>query len=368
MSKLWKKNVVKTDIASYMHYIRGEKKVGKTTLFNDLVKYIGNGDMDKGLLISVGDEDGYKALDGLIVARAEDWDSFLEILDDLLDNPQDNDFKFIAIDTVDELVNLAKAETMAIHKRKTGKAADSLNGALGGYGAGRDKVKELLRDAVSRLKSTYGLYCIGHTKVRDITEKGAGESYQQLTTSLNFDFDSVFADKADIIATISVDKSIVDVEEIETVKGKSKKVGQLGGVTRWIHLRDDGYNVDCGSRFPLIVDKVELSAENYIKAIEEAIQKASGKSGKELEESIKTEEKERLDSAVERAKENSEVNVKKNKELVEVFKSQFPKVTDDNVKSEVKKVMTEYGITSLKEEVIETVKTEGLEKIVELSK
>lgn len=367
MSKLWGKNKVKVDIASYMHYIRGEKKVGKTTLFYELVKHIGKGDTSKGLLISVGDEDGYKALDDLIVAKAESWDDFIEIVDELINDRKGNDFKFIAIDTVDELVKIATKEVMDLHKRKNGKKAESLNAALGGYGAGRAKVKELIGDEVARLKSAYGLFCIGHTKIRDITEKGAGEAYQQLTTSLNFDYDSIFADKADIIATVSVEKNIVDVEEFELGKGKTKKVGQLGGVTRWIHLRDDGYNVDCGARFGKIVDKVELSAANYVEAIEEAIKKASNKTDDELKTEAEIEEKSKIEEVVSKAKELSEVNSVLNLELVEEIKVKFPNATEE-VKVEVKKIMEEYEIINFKPEVIEEVKTEGLEKIVELLK
>ena len=129
---LWKKNEVKVDIASYMHYIRGVKKVGKTTLFRDLVSHISNGEMDKGLLISLGDEDGYKALDGLMVATASDWSEFVEIVDELVENPEENEFKFIALDTVDELFNIATEEVFRIHKRKKGEVCESLNSALGG--------------------------------------------------------------------------------------------------------------------------------------------------------------------------------------------------------------------------------------------
>lgn len=365
MGKLWTKNEVKVDIASYMHYIRGQKKVGKTTLFNDLVSYIGKGDMENGLLISVGDEQGYKTLDGLIVANAKSWDDFVEIVDELVENPTENDFKFIAIDTVDELFHIATEEVFRIHKKKKGEKCESLNSALGGYGAGRAKLKELVREQIARLKESYGLFCIGHTKLRDITEKGSGEAYQQLTTSLNFDYDSVIADKADIIATISVDKDIVDVEEIDMGKGKTKKVGSIGGVTRWIHFRDDNFNVDCGARFGNIVDKVELSAENYINAIEDAIKKSAHKSDEELVVAKKKEIKEREEKALKQAEELSSVNPQRNLKLAEQIKELYGEATKEQ-KALVKELMVEYNITSFAPEHLGEVKTEGLEKIVEV--
>lgn len=366
MSKLWGKNEVKVDIASYMHYIRGQKKVGKTTLFNDLVDYIGKGDMSKGLLISIGDEDGYKALDGLMVAKAKTWADLIEIKDELVENHKDNDFTFIAIDTVDEIFNIATDEVFRLHKKQKGQKCESLNAALGGYGAGRAKVKELVREVISELKESYGLFCIGHTKVRDIVEKGSAEAYQQLTTSLNFDFDSVIADKADIIATISVDKDIVDVEEVDAGQGKTKRVGSIGGVVRWIHLRDDGYNVDCGARFPNIVDKVELSAKNYVEAIENAIKGASGKSTAEIKKAKAKEVAEREEKAQvasEEIKEKLAVDFPRNKELADEFRTLYV-AADKEVKEEVTKLRGEFNITSFNDQALEGIKTEYLEKIV----
>ncbi len=362
---LWKKNEVKVDIASYMHYIRGQKKVGKTTLFSELVKYIGNGNMEKGLLISLGDEDGYKALDGLVVATARTWSEFVEIVDELVENPNDNDFKFVALDTVDELFNIGVEEVFRLHKKKYNEKCESLNSALGGYGNGREKLKEIVREQVSKLKSSkYGLFCIGHTKIRNIKEKGKAEEYQQLTTSLNFDYDSVIADKADIIATISIDKDIVDIEEVSAGNGKKKKVGSLGGVIRWIHFRDDNFNVDCGARFSNIVDKVELSAENYIKAIEDAIKSASGKDDSEIKNKQVEEEQERQEQAKQLAEESksNHIDVERNNELVEIVKEKFPKA-DAKVKLEVKGLLEEHDI---KLGSPEDAKTEVLEEIVGL--
>lgn len=357
---LWKQNVVKVDLASYMHYIRGVKKVGKTTLFRDLIHTLYDGNMYRGLLISLGDEDGYKALDGLVVATAENWAEFIEIVDELVYNKDENEFKFIALDTVDELFNIAIDEVLRLHKKEYGQPAKSLNAAFGGYGAGRDKVKELVRNEIARLKKAgYGLFVIGHTKIRTIKEKGMDEEYQQLTTSLNFDFDSVIADKADIVATISIDKDITDVKEVD-----SRKIGSLAGVTRWIHFRDDSFNVDCGARFEHIVPKVELSAENYIKAIEDAIRaSAKGKSDKEIEEMKKKEVQEREKKAKEYIERELEIDVKRNEELIEEIKTKFLNVSEER-KSKVKEIMDQYGFNNFKD--VDGIKTEALEKIVEV--
>lgn len=364
MGKLWGKNEVKVDIASYMHYIRGVKKVGKTTLFNDIVSIISKGDMSKGLLISLGDEDGYKTLDGLIVAKASDWQELTEIIDELVENKKDNNFDFIGLDTVDELFNIATDEVLRLHKKKNNKVAETLNAAFGGYGAGREKLKELVREQIARLKNSgYGIFAIGHTKLRSIKEKGTEDEYQQLTTSLNFDYDSVIADKADIVATISIDKDIVDFKDV-SVGGTTKQIGSIGGVTRWIHFRDDNFNVDCGARFSNIVDKVELSAENYINAVEDAIKNsAKGKSEVEIKEMRKKEVKEREKKAEKYVEDLSKFNVEENVKLIATIQENFTKANAET-KAKIKEVMAANGIESFKNP--EDTPTKGLQEIVEL--
>lgn len=358
---LWGANEVKVDLASYMHYIRGVKKVGKTTLFYELINKLFKGDMNKGLLISTGDEDGYKTLDGLVVARASNWTELTEIIDELVENKEDNDFKFIAIDTVDELFNIGVSEVLRLHKKKYNEKCETLNAALGGYGAGREKLKELVREQISRLKQAgYGIFAIGHTKLRDVKEKGKSEAYQQLTTSLNFDYDSVIADKADIVATISIDKDIVDVQNID-VGGKTKQVGSIGGITRWIHFRDDDFNVDCGVRFANIVDKVELSAENYIKAITDAIKNSANiTSDSELKKRQKAELEEKEKEAKEYITEIKSINVNKNIELIEKIKNNIGNVDA----TKMQEIMVEYGFENFQDP--SAIKTEALEKIVGL--
>lgn len=359
--KLWGKNKVKVDLASYMHYIRGVKKVGKTTLFYDIIKTMFDGDMEKGLLISLGDEDGYKTLDDLVVAQAETWRELSEIVNELVANKKDNDFEFIALDTVDELFNIGAAEVMRLSKKKTGKVCDTLNSAFGGYGAGREKLKELIRNEIAKLKGAgYGIFAIGHTKLRNVKEKGTDEEYQQLTTSLNFDYDSVISDKADIVATISIDKNIVDIKDVE-VGGKSKKIGSLGGVTRWIHFRDDNFNVDCGARFEDIVPKVELSAANYINAINDAIKSSSKKSDKEIKDMKKEEVSEREQKAEEYIEGQIGINVERNEELIITIQQKFSEA-DSDTKAKVKETMVEHGIPNFKNS--DELSTKGLEAIV----
>ena len=254
---LWKKNEVSVDLAHYRHYWRAPKKWGKTTLFAKLVMEL-YGSMDRALLISCGNERGYSALDSLMYVDCPEWTTLMEVVDELVENKEDNSFALLGFDTVDELVAMAQREVIRLDFRKTGERKE-FNACLGGYGAGRKKVEELINSIITRLGDCgYGLIFIGHTKIRDIKEKN-GDEYQMLTSNLSSDYDGIFANKADICMMGTIEKSIDGgfVQEAE----------------RYMVFRGDGY-IDAGGRFADIESKVEVSAKNYIKTVTDAIKKS----------------------------------------------------------------------------------------------
>lgn len=254
---LWKKNEVSVDIAHYRHYWRAPKKWGKTTLFANLIREL-YGNMDRGLLISCGNERGYSALDGLMYVDCPEWSNITEVTDELIENKNENNFAILGFDTVDELVAMAQREVIRLDFRKTGERHE-FNACFGGYGAGRRKVEELINSLITRLgDSGYCLIFIGHTKIRDIKEKN-GDEYQMLTSNLSSDYDGIFANKCDICMMGIIEKSIDD--------------GFVQNAERYMVFRGNGY-VDAGGRFADIEDRVEVSAKNYIKTVTDAIKKS----------------------------------------------------------------------------------------------
>lgn len=344
----FKKNTVKCDIGSYIHYWRGIKKSGKTTLFYDLVKEQ-YGDLEKGLLISVGNEIGYQALDGLIYINTPTWSDVEEVVTELVENKADNKFEVVCFDTVDELIKLAKAEVVRLHKKKTGNVVE-FNAALGGYGAPRDKVNELIDTVLAKIRSAgYGLVLIGHCKIKDIKEKN-GDAYQKLGSNLNEDFDNIFANKADIIMTIYSEKEIDESKHISDVQ-------------RYMYFRTDGF-VDAGGRFKNIPDRVEYGARNYIDAFEQAVKGAinGDVTDKEITKRKKAEKAERDKAAAEFAK--VEKSAKANEELearredfISVISANFSSA-DDDVKAKAKAMLAESGAKKFTDEAlpIETLK------------
>ena len=329
----FKTNTVKCDIGSYIHYWRGIKKVGKTTLFYELVKEQYK-DLEKGLLISVGDEIGYQALDGLVYAECPTWTDIVETIDELVEEKADNNFEVIGIDTVDEFVKIAQEEVKRIHKKQKGQAAE-FNACLGGYGAPRKKVEELIDALLAKLrKAGYGIILIGHTKLRDVKEKN-GDEYQQLTSNLSSDYDCIFANKADIVMTIDVEK---DIDEDK----------HINGTTRYMYFRSDGF-IDAGGRFSEMPDRIEYGAKNYISAFEAGVRGAmtSDVSEKEIEKRKSDEKKERIKKAeafVEEIKSSKESESLENERdaYVQKISDNFSD-SDKELKDKAKAILTTAG-------------------------
>lgn len=267
-------NTIKLDLASYRHYWRGTPGSGKTSTFRDLIleEY---GSPEYGLLISLGQEIGYKALKDLMFVDCPEWGDFVDVVDDLVENKEENKFKLICLDTVDELVEMAERKVLQIHKQQKGEAAVSILAALGGYGAGKKKARSLIEQEIAKLeRAGYGMVYISHSKLRDVNEKSTEQTYQLLTGALEFAYDAIFSDRADIMTMFTVESSV------------SKE--RITGSSRWMYFRSNNF-VDAKSRFANVPEKTELSAKNYIQVLKDALEKESGITGKKAEEARKKE-------------------------------------------------------------------------------
>lgn len=253
-----KPNVTKVLLESYVHTILGIRKTGKTTLFYDLLleKY---NDPKKGLLIPL--ERGYNALDGLMTTDdykiVYTWQDFNDIINLLVEERSELDYKLICIDTIDMMVELAEKEAIRYYNLKVepSKRARTINEAGGGYGRGKAYAKIIIREALNKLsKSGYGVFLIGHSKDRLMKEKD-GTEYNFLGCNLTNDYTDIFLDAADIISFLTIEKEIENNEII------GKKV--------YMNFRSD--SIDCGGRFKNLPDKIEYSAKNYIEVFENAV-------------------------------------------------------------------------------------------------
>ena len=122
---LGKKNTVSLCPENYTHVIIGEEKSGKTTLVADIAK-TSYGNIENLLCISMGKEKGHKAIQGLLYEEPQNWSEFVAIVDELIQKPDENNFKMISVDTIDELIKMATKEVIRLSRVETGKVCKSL--------------------------------------------------------------------------------------------------------------------------------------------------------------------------------------------------------------------------------------------------
>ena len=289
-------NKVVTDIQSLTIYLRSVRKWGKTTLFRDLIleKY---GDPEYGLLVGMNAEAGYSILDNLNVTQCETWKDMKELKKWLIsEKGKEHNIKMIAFDVVEELLPMAEQEVIRMSNAE-GKATTTFNGSFGGYGEPRKKLQKLIKDYfVDLRKAGFGIFCIGHTKIRTIREKGdETEGYNVLTSTLSDDYESLFSDIFDCVLTGTIEKTV-----------NSKKIT---GEERRLYMRGTGY-ISAGCRFapdsvPEFIVYEGNFARKFIDTLEDGLRnsktkpiskeefkKEQIKEAKELEERVFVEEEE----------------------------------------------------------------------------
>ena len=328
---------VKVRLEDYIHLVLGVKKVGKTTLFRDLINKHYNGDMTKGFL--AGFEKGFQALDGLYAAKIKNWDDWEEYVDEFVSDKKNIPYKFIAIDTIDYMVMMAKEKTMKDSKKKDGKKVTSLNDAFGGFARGKEYCINLIRASLDKLQtSDYGIFLIGHTKLKKKNTGvvlGDGQEFMQLSCNLTDDFAGVFEEMADMITYLVLDRE-ADLS-VEDAKQRTSKSSVS------MRFRSDG-EIDCGGRFTDLPASLPYSAENYLKAFTQGVKSSILKPVtdtqiKEMAEKQETESAEEL-------KENP--TQKSIEDMVAEVKKEFPNL-GDGAKLVLQQLIEEAEILSLDE-------------------
>lgn len=274
-----KSNEVTADALQYKHMIAGRPKSGKTSLFYGVVKEKYKGDMSKGLLIAF--EKGYQALNGIHAIDIETWEDFQELVDELVDSKDEVSYEIIALDTIDVLIKRATEYTLRTQSIKDKKRYTAINDLA--YGKGYELLDTNISEQVDKLDHAgYNLFFITHDKDKTVKQRD-GMEYDKTVISAGGRAGEYFKNSADMIHFIDITKEL----------DKGKKVDK-----RYIHFRGDG-DLEAGSRFPDIVDKVEYGVDNFINAIEDAIraeyagdQKAVDKAKKNQEKMRKEEQEE----------------------------------------------------------------------------
>lgn len=354
-------NVIKPDIKNLSIYLRSTKKFGKTTLFRDVIleKY---GDPAKGLLVGCGNEKGYKMLDNLNTTQVKTYKDLQELADWLIkEKGKEHDIEMVAFDTGDELALIADAETIRqSNVENPTKKCKSIKAAFGGYTAGEKfSANDIIKPYMTRLEDAgFGVWVIAHTKFKTIKEKGGLEEdgYMQLSSNMGADYEAAFGDIFDVTLTGVIDR---DLEE-KKVGDKTKKYAT--DTIRKLYFRGTTL-IDAGGRFAdgavpeyLVFDKPNMAAD-FIRVIEEGMEKSKSTLGKKSKPVVKKKEVEPDPEPVEEDDDIDDIPVEETVEqeetvtetsdypddLAAVIRTMFKECTDKDKKASVRKVIAEYG-------------------------
>ncbi len=288
MGKFGKKNHVNLNPLSYNICLLGESKVGKTTLIYNVCQQL-TGE-DGYIFLECGNERGADAIEGIVHENVPDWDTFEDICDDIISNKTKDypELQTVVIDTYDQLITLAEAESVILWNRENpDKRTKSINAAWGGFGKGEKKAIELMFNKFAELRNVgVSTIIIGHVKTKDVNDVVTGETYQTLTSDQQQNYFNALKKNLHFLGLAYIDRTIAKEKtgKKNMVTKKEETVGKVKSEARKIKFRDDNFCVDSGSRFAEIVPEIDLDADDFIKALTDAIVNEQKKSGKSFEE------------------------------------------------------------------------------------
>lgn len=370
MGKFGHKNEINLDPLSYNIGLLGESGIGKSTIMKQVCEKLAG--PDGYIAFDIGKEDGHKAISGIVTERIEDWQKFEEVVDDIIENKEEDypNLRVVIIDTYDQLCDLAEKETIRQYNKTAKEKAKTINSAFGGFGRGLDHAIDLMLDKLWELKKVgVSFIIVAHVKRTDITDVMTEEQYTMLTSNTTQRYFNAIKQKLDFLGMAYIDREIVK----EKTKKKDKEgnfieKGKVAGESRVINFRDDTYSVDSKSRFAQITPKISFDADEFIKAMKDAILAEQVQDGIPLKEAEKKQKKEaeakkKAASEYSKMKKEHPVDSDRNEELVEIIKTKFG-TADDDIKDQIKEIMGEYNLVNFKD-VSET-PTACLEKIASL--
>ena len=131
----------------------------------------------------------------------------------------------------------------------------------------------IIKQIVKLKDAGYHLLYIGHTKVKSSTDVMQDNTkFDQLTCSVQPKFYNAIKDKANLAVMCYFENEIVGIkEEKNPFNKKMEKKGTLVNKKRVMLFTDDSNTVDTKTHFEYIVNKADMSADNLIKAVEDAI-------------------------------------------------------------------------------------------------
>lgn len=269
----------------YSYIINGVGGIGKTTLVYEIGKLV-TGSNEGTFIITCGGENKPKHIPDSFGDVAPDFKTFVAIVKELCTNKEAYpDTKFVAIDSLDEYARIVEDYVVAEWNAscELNERAKSIKQAYKGYQAGENRATNLMIQQVMKLQDAgYSILEIGHTKTKTKEDTITKVQFEQLTCNLDNKYYNALKDKVNLVAMCYFENTIDNIEEKKNAFTKKiDKVGELVDRKRVMVFADDDNAIDCKSHFEYIVSKIDFSASNFVKAVEDAIEmKLAAASGK----------------------------------------------------------------------------------------
>lgn len=282
--KFGNRKTISKNVNDYMIGIMAPSGWGKTTLmYETCEKLFGP---DGYFIADMGDEDGTAAINDINAEQIGTWKKFKEVVDDIVKNKDTDyaDLKVVILDTLDAAFEKAEEYTVQAWNRENMgqqgfKQASSVNSVEGGFGKGLDRVIETVKKEFARLaKVGVKVWWTAHVKEKDQTDLFTGTNYTTLTANMSMKYFNSVKNISHIIGFGYFDRTVEkqEVGEANIVTKKKKTRNAVTDETRKIKFRDDAMIADAKSRFAKIIDEIVLDTDEFIKAITDAINSASG--------------------------------------------------------------------------------------------
>lgn len=317
MAKYGKKNEIKIDPLKYNICLLGEPKIGKTTIIKETLEKLAG--EDGYIFLEMAGEAGADAIANIIYEDCDEWSDVEDIVSDIEENKSVDypNLRAIIADTYDGWIKLAQEEAIRLwNKDHPDKRADSIDAAWNGFQKGQAKAFDLMFDIICRLRKVgVATIIIGHVKNRELTDIATGTTYQTLTSDVEKVYFNLLKKKMHFLGLAYYDRTIITEKtgKKNIVTKKEETVNKITGESRKIKFRDDNMALDSGSRFADIVEEIDFSSDELIKAMEDAIRAEASKGAKSVEQL----EKEQAEAEKSRLKEIAKAE-EKNKAKKEV--------------------------------------------------
>ena len=259
----------------YSYIINGVGGIGKTTMVYEIGKLV-TGSNEGTFIITCGGENKPKHIPDAFGDVAPDFKTFVAIVKELCTNKEAYpDTRFVAIDSLDEYARIT--ENYVVQEWNAScdlsERAKSIAQAYKGFQKGESRACDLMIQQVVKLQDAgYSILEIGHTKTKMKSDVITQVQFEQLTCNLDNKYYNALKDKCNLVAMCYFENTIDNIEEKKNAfTKKMDKVGELVDRKRVMVFADDDNAIDCKSHFEYIPQKIDFSAEGFVKAVEDAI-------------------------------------------------------------------------------------------------